>query len=149
MTREQAWELLRAVSQDWMKDEDSDVVFAGEHEGRLAVRMAQRARDFTTVWFDIGDITVGYEAYVLPNPPHGHLEVHRQLLRRNERLWRVHFATDKDGDVFLIGRVALDELSAVVLDEVLGAVYEAVELSFRSLVQAGFAKGPVGERNKQ
>ena len=140
MNREQAWELLQAVSQGWFEDEASDVVFAGEYEGRLAVRMAQQARDFTTVWFDIGDITIGYEAYVLPNPPHGHLEVHRQLLRRNERLWRVHFATDKDDDVFLVGRVALGELSAEVLDEVLGAIYEAVELSFRSLVKAGFAK---------
>jgi len=140
MTRERAWELLHSVSQGWVDDEASDVVFAGEHEGRLAVRMAQQARDFTTVWFDVGDITVGYEAYILPNPPHGHLEVQRQLLRRNERLWRVHFATDKDGDVFLVGRVALGELSAVVLDEVLGGIYEAVELSFRSLVKAGFAK---------
>ena len=140
MTREQAWALLRLVSQAWVDDEDSDVVFAGEHEGRLAVRMAQQARDFTTVWFDAGDLTVGYEAYLLPNPPHGHLEVHRQLLRRNERLWRVHFATDKDGDIFLIGRVALRELSPEILDEVLGTIYEAVELSFRALVEAGFAK---------
>ena len=140
MNREQAWELLRDVSQAWVEDKASDVVFAGEHEGRMAVRMAQQARDFTTVWFDVGDITVGYEAYVLPNPPRGHLEVHRQLLRRNERLWRVHFATDRDEDVFLVGRVALPELSPEVLDGVLGAVYETVELSFRSLVKAGFAK---------
>ena len=140
MNREQAWELLRAVSQAWVEDKVSAVVYAGEYEGRLAVRMAQQARDFTTVWFDVGDITVGYEAYVLPNPPQGHLEVQRQLLRRNERLWRVHFATDKDHDVFLVGRVSLGELSTEVLDEVLGAIYEAVELSFRSLVTAGFSK---------
>lgn len=140
MTREQAWDLLRSVSQAWVDDESSDVVFAGEHEGRLAVRVAQEARDFTTIWFDVGDLTVGYEAYVLPNPPHGRLEVYRQLLRRNERLWRVHFATDKEGDVFLFGRVTLDELSPKILDEVLGAIYEAVELSFRALVEAGFVE---------
>ena len=140
MTREKAWELLRVVSQGWVEDEASDVVFAGEHEGRLAVRMAQQARDFTTVWFDVGDITVGYEAYVLPNPPHGHLDIQRQLLRRNQRLWRTHFATDKDDGVFLVGRVALGELSPEVLDEILGTIYEAVELSFRSLVKVGFGK---------
>lgn len=140
MNRDQAWELLGTVSQAWVEDESSDVVFAGEHEGRWAVRMAQQARDFTTVWFDVGNLTVGYEAYVSPNPPHGHLEVYRQLLRRNERLWRVHFAIDKHEDVFLVGRVALAELAPPVLDEVLGAIYEAVELSFRSLIEAGFAK---------
>ncbi len=140
VNRDQAWELLGAVSQAWAEDETSDVVFAGEYEGRWAVRMAQQARDFTTIWFDVGDLTIGYEAYVSPNPPRGHLEVYRQLLRRNERLWRVHFAIDKDEDVFLVGRVALTEVTAPVLDEVVGAIYEAVELSFRSLIEAGFSK---------
>ncbi len=134
-----AWETLTAASLDLVADDSSDVVNAEEFEGRWAIRMTQQVRDFTTVWFDVGERTVGFEAYVLPNPPVGHEEVYRQLLTRNHRMWRPHFSIDKDGDLFLIGRVSVEEWSDQTLDEVLGAVYEAVELSFRALVRAGFA----------
>lgn len=134
-----AWDLLTRASDRLLADETSDVVNAEEYEGRWAVRMAQRVRDFTTVWFEVGERTVGFEAYVLPNPPGGHQEIFRQLLTRNHRLWRAHFSIDQAGDVFLTGRVSLDEWSEGVFDEVLGTIYEAVELSFRSMVRAGFA----------
>jgi len=55
-------------------------------------------------------------------------------------LWRAHFSIDKDGDLFLVGRVSLDEWNETVLDEVLGAVYEAVELSFPALLRTGFSR---------
>lgn len=135
-----AWQTLTATSLDLVADDSSDVVNAEKFEGRWAVRMTQQVRDFTTVWFEVGERTVGFEAYVLPNPPVGHEEVYRQLLSRNHRMWRPHFSIDKDGDMFLVGRVSVEEWSTRTLDEVLGAVYEAVELSFRALVRAGFAR---------
>ena len=139
MVGSEAWETLTATSLDLVADESSDVVNAEEFEGRWAVRMAQQVRDFTTVWFEVGERTVGFEAYVLPTPPVGHAEVYRQLLARNHRMWRPHFSIDTEGAVFLVGRVSVGEWSEEILDEVLGAVYEAVELSFRALVRAGFA----------
>jgi len=140
VTGSPAWDLLTTASSRLVADETSDVVNAEEYEGRWAVRMAQQVRDFTTVWFEVGERTVGFEAYVLPNPPRGHQEIYRQLLTRNHRLWRAHFSIDQDGDLFLVGRVSLDEWSEDVFDEVLGTIYEAVELSFRAMVRAGFAK---------
>ncbi|MDH3607115.1 MAG: YbjN domain-containing protein [Acidimicrobiia bacterium] len=140
MNEESAWGLLTETTLRLVADDGSDVVNAEEYEGRWAVRMAQQTRDFTTVWFDVGERTVGFEAYVLPNPPGGHQEVYRQLLSRNQRMWRTHFAIDRDGDVFLVGRVPLSDFTPTTIDEVLGAVYEAVELSFRSLIEAGFGK---------
>ncbi len=140
MNRSAAWSLLTECSLALVADDQSDVVNAEEFEGRWAIRMAQQTRDFTTVWFSVGERTVGFEAYVLPNPPVGHQEVYRQLLTRNHRMWRTHFGIDRDGDVFLLGRVPLDDFTPHALDEILGAVYEAVELSFRSLVRSGFAK---------
>ncbi len=100
--------------------------------------MAQQVRDFTTVWFEVGDLTVGYEAYVLPPAPGDVAEVHRQCLVRNARSWRAHFAVDPEGSVYLFGRVPLDHLSGDEFDAVLGALYEMVEMSFRSLIRAGF-----------
>jgi hypothetical protein len=140
VTRRAAWEVLTGACERLVADETSDVVNAEEYEGRWAVRMAQQVRDFTTVWFEVGELTVGFEAYVLPNPPAGHHEIFRQLLTRNHRLWRAHFSIDKDGDVFLMGRVSLEEWTEDVLDEVLGTIYETVELSFRAMVRTGFAK---------
>ena len=83
---------------------------------------------------------MGFEAYVVPNPPRRHQEIYRQLLTRNHRMWRAHFSLDKDGDLFLVGRVSLDEWTPAALDTVLGTVYEAVELSFKSLIRIGFEK---------
>lgn len=136
-----AWDVLVQASGRLVADASSDVVNAEEYEGRWAVRIAQQVRDFTTVWFEVGERTVGFEAYVLPNPAGKHREVFRQLLTRNHRFWRAHFSIDKDGDLFLVGRVSLDEWDEAVLDEVLGAVYEAVELSFPALLRTGFARG--------
>lgn len=149
MTRSEAWNLVATATGRWAEDPTSDVVFAGEHEGRWGVRMAQQVRDFTTVWFEVGERTVGYEAYVLPQPPAGLLEICRQLLVRNHRLWRAHFSIDREGAFVLVGRVSLEELTVEVLDGVLGAIYEAVELSFRSIVRLGFAKqGSVPESDR-
>ena len=138
MTRRQAWDLLVSATLALVDDPSSDVVNAEEYEGRWAVRLEQEVRDFTTVWFEVGDLTVGFEAYVLPNPPLRHQEVYRQLLTRNHRMWRAHFSLDKDGDLFLVGRVSLDEWTPSALDTVLGTIYEAVELSFKSLIRVGF-----------
>jgi hypothetical protein len=138
MKRREAWDVLTAATRALVDDPSTDVVNAEEYEGRWAVRLQQEVRDFTTVWFDAGDLTVGFEAYVLPTPRFAVQEVYRQLLTRNHRLWRAHFSIDRHGDLFLVGRVSLAEWSSTVLDEVLGTVYEAVELSFRALVRAGF-----------
>ena len=140
MDRPTAWAGLVAWTGELVDDPESDVVNAEEYEGRWAVRMRQQVRDFTTVWFEVGDLTVGFEAYVLPNPPRGHESVYRQLMIRNYRMWRTHFSIDADGDIHLVGRVPLSEWNPDALDAVLGAIYEGVELSFRSLVETGFRK---------
>ena len=140
MTRDQARQLVEDTSAKWVSDPASDVVWAGEHEGRLGVRMAQTVRDFTTVWFDVGDRTVGYEAYVAPPPPRGTEEVYRQCLVRNRSWWRAHFALDAEGGLVLVGRSPIERLDAAELDAVLGSIYEAVELAFKGILRAGFAR---------
>jgi hypothetical protein len=132
--------LLARVTQAWVDDPDGDVVWAGDHEGRRGVRMRQTVRDFTTVWFTVGDRTVAIEAYVLPSPPHRRDEVYRQALARNAGTRRVHFALDVEGDLVLVGRIPVDEASEHELELALGEVYAMVEVSFRPLVAAAFAR---------
>jgi hypothetical protein len=132
---------MRAVLEErirlWIDDPDSTVEYAEEVEGRWAVRMRQETRDATTIWFDIGERSLMFEAYVLPEPVAPE-EVHRQALLRNERAWRCFFATDQDNAIVLRGRLAATTVTIEELDRVLGEVYETIELAFRPMVRAGF-----------
>jgi len=121
----------------WLEDEESSVEYAEEVEGRWAVRMRQETRDATTVWFEIGERSLMFEAYVLPAPPAA-AEVHRQALMRNARAWRCFFALDAENAVVLRGRLAADLVTIDELDRVLGEIYETIELAFRPMVRAGF-----------
>ena len=140
MGRAELSDRLGVIFGSWVDDRDSDVVAAELVEGRWAVRMAQATRDFTTVWVTPGDLTASFEAYVLPAPPRRVEEVYRQLLFRNRRAWRVHFATDRDGEIYLFGRVDARRATEETLQYVFAEIYGLVDLSFRSLVRTGFGR---------
>ncbi len=122
----------------WIEDEESTVEYAEEVEGRWAVRMTQQARDATTVWFDIGERSLSFEAYVLP-VPEGSGEAYRQALVRNARGWRTFFALDNEGAIVLRGRLAADVVTIDELDRALGEVYEMIEVAFPALVRAAYS----------
>ena len=138
VTPHEARQLLESTTTRWVEDEASDVAWAGDFEGRWGLRMAQQTRDFTTIWFDVGELTVGFEAYLLPNPPQGREEVYRLCLARNEASWPAFISTDRSGDLYVRGRIPLSDLTADSIDRAVGAVYEVVELSFRPLIRLGF-----------
>lgn len=121
----------------WLADPDSSVEYAEEVEGEWAVRMRQEARDATTVWFTVGERSLRFEAYVLPEPP-APAEVHRQALVRNMGSWRCFYAVDGEGALVIRGRVAADRVTLAELDRALGEIYEMVEVGFRAMVAAGW-----------
>jgi hypothetical protein len=84
-------EVLEQRIRDWLDDPSSSVEYAEEVEGRWAVRMRQETRDATTVWFDVGERSLWYEAYVLP-ATEGDRDLLAQALHRNEKGWRAFFA---------------------------------------------------------
>lgn len=131
--------LVEAIA-SWVEDPESDVEYSEEVDGRWAVRMRQDVRSATTVWWTVGDRSVTAEAYVLPAPPANRAEVYRLCLLRNHRMWRCHFALDREGAVVLVGRLKVAEVDFRSLDLLLGEIYEAVELSFRPLVTMAFAR---------
>jgi hypothetical protein len=117
----------------WLTDPESSVEYAEEVEGRWAVRMRQMVRDATTVWFDVWERSLSYEAYVVPaseQPGPGHL----LTLVRNRRAWRAFFAVDEEGAFVLRGRLPADRVTLEELDLALGEIYETIEVSFRPLV---------------
>lgn len=122
----------------WVADPESDVVYAELVDERWAVRIRQRVRDYTTVWFDVGTRSMRWEAYVLPAPARQREEVYRQCLVRNAATWRVHFAVDRHGEIVLRGRLALGAVGERELEHVLAEIYDLVEVSFPGLRRAAF-----------
>jgi hypothetical protein len=135
---DEAHQLVVATTQAWVEDTDSDVVWAGDYEGRWGLRMSQQCRDFTTIWFAVGERTVGYEAFLLPDPPHNRADAYRFCLSRNRTSWPAAISLDRKGDLIVSGRIPLDRLSTEALDQAVGSVYETIELSFRPLLSIGF-----------
>src|SRR3990172_3248510 len=133
-------DLLASVTEQWQDDPEGDVVWAGDHEGLRGVRMRQTVRDFTTVWFFVGDRTLIVEAYVLPSPPFHREEVFRQALARNSATRRAHFALDSEGDIVLRARVPIEEVTAEELELLLGEVYALVEMAFPALAELAFSR---------
>ena len=79
------------------------------------------------------------EAFVCRRPDEAHEDVYRWLLRRNARLYGVHYALDKVGDIYLIGRLASHAVTVPELDRILGQVAEAADGDFNTLLEIGFA----------
>jgi hypothetical protein len=100
--------------------------------------MTQRAREATTIWFDVGDLTVGFEAYLLPAPVHDAEAVYRHCLARTYRAWPAAIALDDRGDLYVMGRIPLAALDAEHLSQVVAAVYQVIELSFHPLLRRGY-----------
>lgn len=132
--------LVEAVTDAWLADPEAAIEWAGDHEGRRGVRMAQTVRDKTTVWFDCGERTVTVEAYVLPPPERDPGEAFRQALVRNHSTRRMRFAVDRHGSLVLIGKIPNETLTEEELELALGEVYDLIEVSFPGLVRAAFGR---------
>ena len=123
----------------WVNDPDSGVAGIDlSREGWLGIRFAQEVRDFTTLWLAIGDITVSFEAYLSPPPPKNPDKVYELCLKRNSSVWLAHIAIDRHGDLVIRGQFPIADLDERKLDEVIGATYELVELTFGLVIRIGF-----------
>ncbi|HET9203131.1 MAG TPA: YbjN domain-containing protein [Acidimicrobiia bacterium] len=128
-------QILEGRIESWLDDTGSTVEYAEEVDGRWAVRMRQEARDATTVWFDVGERSLWYEAYVLP-VAEASRDLLAQALLRNMKGWRAHFALDREDGLVLRGRLAEEHVTDLELDLALGEIYDTIEVSFRPLVRA-------------
>ena len=109
---------------------------------RWYVRFTCDGRDATTIYFDLHQRTLRYEVYFLPLPPEHHLELYEFLLRRNHGMYGARFSLGPDGDVYLVGRLALEHLSVEELDRIIGVLYELTERWFQPVVQLAYERSP-------
>ena len=71
-------------------------------------------------------------------PDENHEGVYRFLLKRNRRLYGVAYTLDNLGDIYLVGRMALEAVTADEIDRILGQVLESVDNDFNTLLELGF-----------
>ncbi len=105
----------------------------------VIVELPGERKLITNTLLTIGDHSVRVEAFVCRRPDENHVGVYRFLLRRNRKLYGVSYTLDNIGDIYLIGRMALDVVNADEIDRVLGQVLDAVNSDFNTLLELGFA----------
>lgn len=93
----------------------------------------------TTCSLVVGAHSLSVNAFVVRRPDENHEAVHRWLLERNTKLYAVAFALDHLGDVYLSGRIPLGAVTPDEVDRLLGAVLEASDSSFNTLLELGFS----------
>ena len=115
--------------------------YQGAHGGLpgVIVELPGERKLTTNTLMSIGEHSVRVEAFVCRQPDENHEGVYRFLLKRNRRLYGVAYTLDNIGDIYLIGRIALDVINAEEIDRVLGQVVEAVNTDFNTLLELGFA----------
>ena len=133
MTPEQeaAAEVLRAAVADLEHEEPT--------AGTLVVQLPGEKKLKTTVSLVVGAHSLSVNAFVARHPDENHEAVYRWLLERNARLYAVAFAVDHLGDVYLSGRLPLHAVTADEVDRLLGAVLEASDSSFNTILELGFS----------
>ena len=115
------------------------------------MRFTCDGRDATTIYFDLHERTLRYEVYFLPTPEPGtdrsrrvsYAELYEFLLRRNHSMYGARFSLGPDGDIYLVGRVALEHLTVDELDRIIGVLYELTERWFQPVVQLAYGKRPL------
>jgi hypothetical protein len=114
-----------------------------EHEepaaGTFVVTLPGERKLKTTCSLVVGAHSLSVNAFVVRRPDENHEAVYRWMLERNTRMYAVAFALDRHGDIYLSGRLPLPSVTPDEVDRLLGAVLEAADSSFNTLLELGFA----------
>src|ERR1700735_5835520 len=103
------------------------------------VRLDGEHKLATMTWLIAGDHSLQVEAFFCRQPDENHAAFYRFLLERSSRMYGVHFALDRTGDVYLTGRLPLAAVSENELDTLLGCVLTYSDETFNEALMIGFA----------
>jgi hypothetical protein len=102
------------------------------------VKLAGAHKLATMTWLVAGQHSLQVEAFFCRQPDENHAEFYRFLLTRNARMYGVHFALDKVGDVYLTGRLPLAATREDEIDRLLGCVLTYSDETFDEALKIGF-----------
>jgi hypothetical protein len=107
--------------------------------GAFLVRLEGTHRLATMTWLTAGEHSLQVEAFFCRQPDENHAAFYRFLLERSARMYGVHFALDRTGDVYLTGRLPLASVSEAEIDTLLGCVLTYCDEMFNEALKIGFA----------
>jgi len=134
VTRAELDEVIRATLAD------RDLEYRRTGEGAYLVSLPGTHRLATPCWLVAGDHALLVEAFVMRHAESGKEQLYDFLLQRNSRMYGVAFALDRDGDVYLVGRMPLAAVTADELDRLLGAVLTYADENFDTMLRLGFGE---------
>lgn len=129
-----ASEVVRAYLQE------SGLRWEEQGSGGFSVELPGERKLATPCSVSAGDHSLVVNAFVARRPDENHDRVHRWLLERNAKLPGIAFTIDPAGDIYLVGRIPIHAVTAAELDRLLGAVLDAADSSFNSILEMGFAE---------
>jgi hypothetical protein len=106
--------------------------------GSYLVKLPGEHKLQTVAWLIAGTHSLQVEAFFCRQPDENHAEFYRFLLERNARMYGIHFALDPVGDVYLVGRLPLESISAGEVDRLLGCLLDYADDSFDQALMLGF-----------
>jgi hypothetical protein len=109
------------------------------------VRLEGEHKLATLTWLIAGEHSLQVEAFFCRQPDENHAAFYRFLLERNARMYGVHFALDRTGDVYLTGRLPLSATSETEIDTLLGCVLSYCDETFNEALRIGFASAILRE----
>ena len=109
------------------------------------VRLEGTHKLATMTWLIAGEHSLQVEAFFCRQPDENHAVFYRYLLERNARMYGVHYALDRTGDVYLTGRLPLSAVSEAEIDTLLGCVLTYSDETFNEALKIGFASAIMRE----
>jgi Putative bacterial sensory transduction regulator len=106
--------------------------------GAYLVRLEGQHKLATMTWLTAGQHSLQVEAFFCRQPDENHAAFYRFLLERSGRMYGVHFALDRTGDVYLTGRLPLAAASEEEIDRLLGCVLAYSDETFNEALKIGF-----------
>src|SRR5690606_28132980 len=96
--------------------ESNGLEYRNKGEGRYFVTLPGNKKLQTNCWLILTEHALLLEAFVCRQPDEAHEEVFRYLLQRNAKLYGVHYTLDRNGDIYLVGRIGLHAVTPEELD---------------------------------
>jgi hypothetical protein len=115
------------------------VSYESPERGSYLIRLPGEHKLQTLAWLIAGAHSLHVEAFFCRQPDESHAAFYRFLLEHNARMYGVHFAVDPTGDVYLVGRLPLEAISAAEVDRLLGCLLSYADDTFDQALMIGFA----------
>ena len=87
----------------------------------------------------VGDHSLSINAFVIRKPDENEDQVHHWCMSKNAAMYGLAFAINQLGDIYLVGRLPLEVVTATEIDRILGSVLQYSDSSFNPLLEIGFA----------